>query len=130
MAKGLVEGFSGLFFLGLLVGFFDLFEVAFFAATDEPFGVALELVPVLSDVGGFVAVDGVVEGGLGDAGEEDGELGDDLVGGGEVFEAFFTGGIGISNKVAARLGAEPFDDANVFGEAYDLEDAVEGVAGA
>lgn len=88
----LVEGFArfdgGLF---AVVGVFDFFEVAFLAAADEAFGIALEFIPVHADVFGFVTVDGVVEGGLGDAGEEDGELRYDLVGGGEVFEAFFAG---------------------------------------
>ena len=59
-----------------------------------------------ADVFGLVAVDGVVEGGLGDAGKEDGELGYDFVGGGEVFEAFFAGGVGIAHEVAAVTWAQ------------------------
>ena len=48
LVEGLA-GFDGGFFA--VVGVFDFFEVAFFAAADEAFGVALELVPVLANVG-------------------------------------------------------------------------------
>jgi len=108
--------------------FGDCFEVTFLAAAHEAFGVALELVPLVSNLCGFIRSDGVVEGCLGDAVEELGKLFEDFAGGGEDFKALLARAVGISHEVAPCLLAEILHNAEVAGEIDDFEEAVEWVA--
>ena len=84
-------------------------KVAFFAAADEAFGNALEVVPLAADGLGFVVGNLGVGGGVGDEGEAVGELLDHAVDGGN--EALVLGGVGLGilNEESAGLPAQLVD---------------------
>ncbi len=105
-------------------------EEAFFAADDEFFGAGFKVFPFLADGIGFVGVDfGVVFEGLGDGVEEFGEFAHHDAG--LVEDGLVDGGMwcwdGVGDEEAARLVAEPADEADVFGEVVHFAEAVEGV---
>ena len=123
----LVESFARLFlFFFRFDGHFH--EISFFAAANEIFAKAFQLIPISSDFRGFILGDGVIVRGLGDASEKTAKLGNNLVGGREVFEALLTGAFWVSDKVAAGFLTEPFDDTRFISESDDFQKAIQRVA--
>ena len=108
----------------------DGLEVAFFAAPDEPFRVALELVPLLADLLGLVRSDGVVPRRLRNAVEKLRKLVDDLARGWQDVTRFPVGILRIADKVAAASVREPLDYPQIFGEMDDFQESVERAVGA
>jgi hypothetical protein len=106
----------------------DFFEIAFFAAGDEALGMHFQAVPDFADLFRFIFGDAVIDDGLGDFGEEVGELLDDFVGGGDDFETVGAKAAGVSDEEAAGPLAEPLVDIGLPGEFHEFVDAVERVA--
>jgi hypothetical protein len=125
----LVERFPRLF-LFLSLSRFDghFLEISFFAAANETFAKAFQLIPISSDFRGFILSDGVIVSGLGNTSEKVAKLGNNLVGGREVFEALLTGAFWVFDKVAAGFLTEPFDDARFISESDDFQKAIQRVA--
>ena len=104
----LIESFARLF-LSLFRFDGHFLEISFFAAANETFAKAFQLIPISSDFRGFILSDGVIVSGLGNTSEKVAKLGNNLVGGREVFEALLTGAFWVFDKVAAGFLTEPFD---------------------
>ena len=101
------------------------FEVAFFTAADKAFGKAFEFIPALANVGSLVGGDGVIQGGMGNSGQQTGKLPDDFVGGGKDLVTLLAVAFGIADKVATALLAEPFDDLGMACVIVNFQDTVE-----
>ena len=121
----LIESFAR-FFLFRFDGHF--LEISFFAAANETFAKAFQLIPISSDFRGFILSDGVIVSGLGNTSEKVAKLGNNLVGGRELFEALLTGAFWVFDKVAAGCLTEPFDDARFISESDDFQKAIQRVA--
>ena len=105
-------------------------KISFFAAADEAFGKALEVVPLAAYGLGFVVGNLGVGCGVGDEGEEIGELLDHAAGGWNEALVFGGVGLGILNEESAGLSAQPVDQTWVAGGLGQSQCSVEWVGDA